>query len=147
MLSLIDRENQGPDAASRRRLARFVELNPYALDYETQLNVLQEIAKDDPLQDNIMLLRRCLFSMRERTAVLSELAQTYSRSGRRNSQALYEKALTLLSMWKDSRLDADTRRSLLEDLRATLTDFLESYRNSIYADQITQILNSLPSAP
>jgi hypothetical protein len=148
LLSLIDRENQGPDAASRRRLARFVELNPYALDYETQLNVLQgEIAKDDPLQDNIMLAKALLiFDAHERTAVLSELAQTYpGRDG--GIRALYEKALTLLSMWKDSRLDADTRRSLLEDLRATLTDFLESYRNSIYADQITQILNSLPSAP
>jgi len=147
LMRLIDRENQGPDEASRRRLATFVGLNPYALDYESRLNaLLSETSEDDPLRDNILLARAMLtVDARERAAALRELAQTYEGTDA-GIRALYEQAMSLLTVWKDSRLDAEARRILQEDIRGLLAGFLESYPESIYADQARSLLQSLPSS-
>lgn len=144
---LISRDNQGPDEDSRRRLAVFVGLNPYALDYESRLNaLLAEMDQDDPLRDNVLLAKALVIvDPRNRAAALSELINLYEGS-EVGIRAHYEKALALLSIWKESSLDGDARRLLLADIREILTAFLELYPDSIYADPAQSLMQTLPSS-
>jgi len=143
---LIDRENQGNDEASRRRLAMFVGLNPYAPEYPARLeSLLREMGKDDPLRDNVLLARAMLTpDARRRAAELSELAATYQGTDA-GIRARYESAMSLLEIWKDSQIDNQLRRTLLEEVRAALTGFIAEYPDSLYAEPAQSLLQTLPA--
>ena len=142
---LIGRENQGADDTSRRRLAVFVGLNPYALDYESRLDALiREMPKDDPLIDNVLLAKAMLIAEpHNRAAALSELAETYIGTDA-GIRARYETALSLLLVWKDFQPSGEYRRLLLHDIREILTAFIESHPESVYADSARSLLQTLP---
>ncbi|NLW84330.1 MAG: hypothetical protein GXY41_08015 [Phycisphaerae bacterium] len=142
---LMGRENRGPDEASRQRLAVFVGLNPYALDYESRLDgLIREMGKDDPLLDNVKLAKTMLIAdPHDRAARLSELAATYQ--GRdAGIRAAYETAMSLLLVWKDFPPGNEYRRLLLQDIHHILTDFIASYPDSIYVEQAESLLQTLP---
>lgn len=145
---LIDRENQGVDEASRRRLAVFVGLNPYAMEYSTRLeSLLREMGKDDPLRDNVLLARALLTpDARQRAAVLFELADTYQGTDA-GIRARFEAAISLLDSWKDPQTDSPQRVALLEDIRTALSGFIAEHPDSIYADSAKMLLETLPAAP
>ena len=145
---LIGRENLGPDEASRRRLAAFVGLNPYAVEYASRLDALvSEMPKADPLLDNVLLARAMLIpDARARAAALSELAEQYKGTDG-GIHARFETALTLLLIWKDTPPAGDARQVLLQDIRNILTTFLEEHPESIYVDQGRSLLQTLPQSP
>lgn len=142
---LINKANQGRDEASRRRLAVFVGLNPYAPEYEARLNTLiLDMPKDDPLLDNVLLEKAMLIAdPHDRAAALSDLAETYKTTDA-GIRARFESALSLLRVWKDYQPAGEYRQLLLKDIRAILTAFVESQPDSLYADQARSLLNTLP---
>ena len=144
---LIGRENLGSDESSRRRLASFAALNPYAPEYESRLDALiREVPKDDPLLDNVLLAKAMLIpDARNRANSLSELAELYIGTDG-GIQARFETALTLLLIWKDTQPTGDSRRTFLEDIRNILTAFLQEHPESIYADQAKSLLQTLPQS-
>ncbi len=144
---LLEPERRGSTDAARRRLAVFIGLNPYALDYEARLNtLLSEMTEEDPLRGDILLAKALTIpDPPERATALTELMHTY-RVSDVGVRAHYEKAQSLLQMWKDSDLEGDQRRVLLDDIRQILTTFLAMYPDSIYADQAHSLLQTLPSS-
>ena len=144
---LIGRENLSSNEASRRRLATFVGLNPYAVDYASRLEALiSEMPKDDPLLDNVLLARAMLIpDARGRSTPLSELAELYKGTDG-GIHARFETALTLLQIWKDTPPAGDDRQLLLQDIRNILTTFLEEHPESIYADQAKSLMQTLPQS-
>ncbi len=144
---LIDPVKRGSDDASRRRLAVFIGLNPYSLEYEARLNtLLSEMTEDDPLRGDVLLAKAMTIpDPHDRASALTELMHLY-RVSDVGARAHYEKAQSLLQLWKDSELEGDQRRVLLEDIRQILTTFLVIYAESIYADQAHSLLQTLPSS-
>jgi len=144
---LIGRENQGTDEVSRRRLATFVWLNPYASEYQSRVEaMLSEMAKDDPLRDNVLLAQAMLIpDARNRAKTLATLAQTYKGTDA-GIQALFETALALLSVWKELPASDPARPLLLQEIRDGLTAFLEQNPKSIYAGQAQSLFQTLPQS-
>jgi hypothetical protein len=142
---LIGKDNRGPDEQSRRRLATFVILNPHSLDYIAKLDgLLRDMPENDPLRDNI-LLEKILWveDSKQRQTMLTQLVVDFSDTDG-GIQAIYELALVKVRLWKDPRTSEDTRRQLLTETRSILTDFLNAYPDSIFADPARDLLNSLP---
>ena len=144
---LIGRENQGADENSKRRLATFVWLNPYALEYPSRLEaLLLEIPKEDPLRDNVLLAQALLIpDARNRAQALSMLAETYKGSDA-GICARFEAALSLLLVWKDSQPADEARPLLLQEIRDGLTAFLKEHPESIYAEQARSLFQTLPQS-
>lgn len=142
---LIDRTNQGPDDNSRRRLAVFIGLNPYASEYESRLDVLfREMPKEDSLHDNVELAKAMLIlDPRDRAKALSNLSKTYKGTDG-GIRARFEAALAMLLVWKDIQSESPARRSLLQEIRQILDDFLRDYPDSVYADQARLLVQTLP---
>ncbi len=143
---LIDRDNQGADDASRRRLAVFVGLNPYAADYAGRLDaMLREMGKTDPLRDNVLLAQTMLNpAANERAAALFALADTFQGTDA-GLTASYEGVLALLDEWKESQADTQTRSAMLEKVRGLLMDFAAAHPDSFYANPVLLLLQTLPS--
>lgn len=142
---LIGQENRSPDEKANQRLAKFVLLNPYSLDYESRLDALLiEMPQDDPLRDNILLKKIMLIKdIIQQSQKLSELSQTYpgTDAGKR---ALYELGLVKVQHWKNPQSSPELKTQLLAEARTILTDFIQKYPDSIYAAQAESVLKSLP---
>ena len=58
LAGLISSQNYSSDAGTQIRLARFVMLNPHALEYPAQLeSLLSQTNEKDPLRDNLLFAR------------------------------------------------------------------------------------------
>ena len=121
------------------RLAAFVMLNPYSLDYEQQLDaLLAQGGEKDGLRDNILLAKAKLIADDQRRAQrLSELNRQY-QSTDGGMQALYE--LTRLNIRLYQR---ELKRDSLMLARNTLNNFLILYPDSFYAPQVKKNLDDL----
>jgi hypothetical protein len=89
--TLIGDENLTGGEDALARLAEFVMLNPYSLDYEPQLDVLlRRVGEKDGLRDNLLLAKAKLIADdQHRAQRLSELSRQYQNTDG-GMQALYE---------------------------------------------------------
>jgi hypothetical protein len=146
LLSKTEKGAAGADSA--KRLARFVMLNPHSPAYAGQLEeMLAEMGKNDPLQDNILLAQVKLIPDEQLLAEkLDQLHREYQNTDG-GAQALYELALLKIHFWRQQdESNADRKKQCLADARATLNDFLRMYPNSFCAEQVKKNLASLPAA-
>jgi len=145
--SLISTQNRTANKDSIKRLARFVMLNPHSRDYAWQLDeLLEQMSDKDPLRDNVLLERAKLVADDERRVErLTELHKEFKNTDG-GMQALYELVLLKISLWRQQDdTNPERKKKYLADARATLTDFINLYPESIFADQARKNLEGLPS--
>jgi len=140
--TLISDENLTGADGALERLAAFVMLNPYSLDYESQLEALLKLSGEkDGLRDNILLAQAKLIADDQRRAQrLSELSRRYEKTDG-GMQALYE--LTRLHIRLYQR---ELKRENLVQARDMLTTFLTLYPDGFYSPQVKKNLDDLPPA-
>ena len=145
---LISKENQGTDEKAKNRLAAFVSLNPHTLEYTSKLdNLLKEMPKADPLRDNVLLEKTMLVEdAKQRQQMLIELAKQFAGTDG-GIGVLYELALVQVQLWKDPQLSEDAKQKLLDQTRTLLADFLNTYPESVFAEQARELLKTLPQKP
>jgi len=144
---LISEQNHENDDASKDRLARFVQLNPYSRDYAAELDaLLSEMEPDDPLMDNVLLAKLMLVSDSHRKA--TELKALGSRFAGKDGgiRALYELGRLKVKQWKDSEAGSDEKKRHLSEARGILTNFINLYPESIFSEQARILLDSLPGS-
>jgi len=144
---LISEENRGDgdDEQARNRLAEVVALNPHSLTYASQLdNLLEEMSRSDPLQDNVLLKKAMLIEdTQQRQEMLAKLARKYAGTDG-GIEALYELALVQVQLWKAPDLSEGDKQKLLAETRTILMDFLNTYPQSIFSEKAWELLNTLP---
>jgi hypothetical protein len=129
------------------RLARFVMLNPHSPGYTIQLDgLLDEMGKNDPLRDNVLLAQVKLIPDEQlRAERLAELHKQYANTDG-GMHALYELALLKIHFWRQQdETNAEMKKRYLSDARATLSSFLALYPNSFYSEQVKKNLESMPA--
>jgi hypothetical protein len=138
--TLLSDENLAGADGALERLAAFVLLNPYSLEYEQQLDLLlAQTGEKDGLRDNILLAKAKLIADDQRRAQrLSELSRQYPNTDG-GMQALYE--LTHLNIRLYQR---EAKRQNLVSARDMLTSFLNLYPDSFYSPQVKKNLDDLP---
>jgi hypothetical protein len=146
--TLISTENRTNKADSAKRLTRFVMLNPYSPDYADRLDeLLTEMGKNDPLQDNVLLAKVKLLPDEQLLAErLAELHKKYQNTDA-GCQALYELALLKIHFWRQQdESNVEQKKRYLADARTTLSDFLKIYPDSFCTEQVRKNLASLPAS-
>lgn len=146
--TLINKDNRTPLPDSAKRLARFVMLNPYSPDYAYRLEeLLGEMGKNDPLQDNVLLAYVKLIPDEQlRAERLEQLHQQYANTDA-GCLALYELALLKIHFWRQQDdSNVEQKKRYLADARTTLSDFLKMYPDSFNAEQVRKNLAALPAA-
>lgn len=144
---LISSENRTSDPGSIERLAKFVMLNPHALDYAQHLDgLLEQTEGEDKLRDNILLAQANLVADEQlRAEKLTELHEGYEQTDG-GMIALYELGLLKTKMWRQQdSSNAELEQQYLEQARAALQKFIDSYPNSFYAETVRKNLDGLPA--
>ena len=144
---LISSENRTTEPGSIERLAKFVMLNPHALDYAQHLDgLLEQTEAEDKLRDNILLAQAKLVADEQlRAEKLDELRKEYDKTDG-GMLALYELGLLKISMWhQQDQSNTELKQQYLNQARESLEDFIESYPNSFYAGQVQKNLDGLPA--
>jgi hypothetical protein len=142
--SLISTENRTQDAASAKRLANFVLLNPHSLEYSQQLEaLLASVGPKDRLRDNILLAQVKLIADEQLRA--DKLAQLHKEFENTDGgvQALYELTRLKIKQYQ-SETNRELKKKCLTDARATLATFVSLYPNSYYTEQVKKNLEDLP---
>ena len=146
--TLIGKNNRTDDSDSRKRLAKFVMLNPHSRRFYEELDeLLAQTGDDDFLRDNILLAQVKLIADEQRRA--EELEQLHREFQKTDGgmEALYELALLKISFWRQQDdANIEEKKKYLADARATLSSFLGLYPDSFCADQVKKNLDDLPSA-
>ena len=146
--NLISAENRTDNQASVKRLAKFVMLNHHASDYTWHLDeLLEQTDSNDRLRDNALLAKAKLIADQQLRA--EKLAQLHNKFQNTDGgmQALYELGLLKISQWQQSKSNiehTEQQKQYLARARLTLTSFVSSYPNSLYAEQVKKILDELP---
>jgi hypothetical protein len=144
--SLISPENQGITPQSRQRLAEFVTLNPYRMDYDAKLtSLLAAMDETDVLRNHILL---ALALTEEDPAVrLQKLTELVTAAPTSNAvvQAHYEIALIKIGLWKNQQTPADIRKTELNEARAILSRIVAEHGMTLWAEQAQKFLASLPT--
>jgi hypothetical protein len=144
--ALISRENQGTTPQSKQRLAEFVMLNPYRLDYDAKLTtLLAGMEASDPLRNYIRL---ALALIQPDPAVrLQKLAELTTSAPPACDAAIhtqYEIALIKIGIWKNLQTSPDAKKAALNESRAILTQLTTQHGETLWADQAKTLLASLP---
>lgn len=144
---LIGSENRAEEPDTKKRLARFVMLNPHSQDYSWHLDeMLKQTGEKDRLRDNILLANIKLVADEQlRAEKLAQLHQDFQNTDG-GMEALYELGLLKRRQW--SQQDAsnlELKKELLVETRATLTSFISLYPGSIFTEQAQKILDDLPA--
>ena len=145
---VIGAENRIGDPGSAERLARFVTLNHYALDYDLRLNeLLRQTGPKDGLRDNILLAQAKLVADEQlQVEKLNQLHQSFQETDG-GMQALYEMGLLKISLWRQQTdTNPEQKKKFLAETRALLANFITLYPNSFYAEQVKKNLEDLPKA-
>ncbi len=143
LMELISPANQGGSEAERQRLARFVLLNPYGIQYARQIeDLLAGASAEDPLRDNLLAARaRLIGDWQMRAAALREVWEKYpDRDG--GIQALYELGALRLQQWKEMKAEA-AKAELLAEARSLLNRLIQDYPQSPYAESARRLLAPL----
>jgi hypothetical protein len=144
---LVSSQNRTKEPGSVERLAKFVMLNPHASDYARKLDGLLEQTEDgDPLRDNILLAQAKLIDDEQlRAEQLSEIHKEYGQTDG-GAMALYELGLLKISLWRQQdESNAELKKKYLEEARATLTSFIDSYPDNFCSEQVKKNLAGLPA--
>jgi len=144
--ALIGTENRIGEPGSAERLARFVMLNPYSMDYGQRLDeLLRQTGAKDGLRDNILLAQAKLTDDEQLQAdKLSQLHQEFQQTDG-GMQALYELGLLKISQWRQQQeSNPELKKKYLAQTRAILTSFITLYPNSFYVEQVKKNLENLP---
>lgn len=143
--SLISKQNQGPDDASRQRLARFIIRNPHGTQYAAWLeSQLADMDKADGLRDNLLLEQTMLIDdARQRMQKLTELAQTFPETDGA-LRALYKLAMVKVQLRKAAETTDEVKQQLLTETRTILNEFVEKHPDNLYAEQARTLLKGLP---
>jgi hypothetical protein len=123
-------------------------LNPHSPGYADKLkDLLDEMGKNDPLKDNILLAEVKLIPDDQRRAErLAELYQQHQNTDG-GMMALYELALLKIHFWRQQDdSNAEMKKKYLADARATLNNFIRTYPSSFCTEQVRKNLESLPAA-
>jgi len=143
---LIGPENRIGEKGVDERLAKFVMLNPYSLDYGQRLDeLLRQTGAKDGLRDNILLAQAKLTADEQLQAEkLSQLHQGFQETDG-GMQALYELGLLKISLWRQQQeSNLELKKKYLAQTRTILTSFINLYPNSFYAEQVKKNLENLP---
>ena len=142
--ALIAKENRPDDVKHGKRLADFIGLDPYQLDYISLLKDLKINApQPDPLIDNIELAETMLMEDPERKGLeLRKLIRKYPKQDGGN-QARIELAKLYLEKYNRSNNEND-RATLLQDGRELLTPVLDLPPESIFVQQALELLRKWP---
>ena len=144
---LISKENRTDKPGTKKRLAKFVMLNPHSQNYDRRLGeLLAEMSENDPLRDNILLAQAKLVADEQLRA--EKLAQLHKRFKDTDGgmQALYELGMLKIAMWRrQSASNPQQKKKHLAETRAILASFINLYPNSFYAEQVRKNLDGLPS--
>lgn len=142
---LINRENYSDTPQSKQRLAEFVMLNPYRLDYDGKLvTLLAATDAADPLRDNILLAQALIQpDPALKIQKLTEITETFPTADAA-IQAFYEMAVIKISVWKNAQIQSDTKKNALSEARTLLTKLTTDYPNTLWAEQSQNLLNTLP---
>jgi hypothetical protein len=143
---LISKLNRGSSNESAQRLATFVMLNPHAQDYPAQLDkLLDSLAKDDPLRDNVLLEKTKLIAdERLRADEYAKLHQNFADTDG-GTEALYDLALLEIGFWRQhDQADTQGRKEVLTQARQRLAEFIKMYPNDFRTKLAEETLSKLP---
>jgi len=143
---LIGRENRTGEKGAAERLAGFVMLNPYSMDYGQRLDeLLRQTGAKDGLRDNILLAQAKLTDDGQLQAEkLSQLHQEFQQTDG-GMQALYELGLLKISQWRQQQeSNPELKKKYLAETRVILTSFITLYPNNFYVEQVKKNLENLP---
>lgn len=145
LCGLIGEENRRDDPESEARLARLVMLDPYALDYEADLEaLLAAMPVDDPLRDNVLVAQaKAMEDVQVCAERLLAIHRQY-RGADGGKEALYDLARLKIRLYQ-GQTDTPSRKVLLREARATLTEVITLYPESSLAHQAAQNLATLPT--
>jgi hypothetical protein len=145
---LISKQNRGPDKNSQARLATLVMLNPYAEDYESNLDkLLSEMGKDDPLRDNVLLEKTRLIPDEQHRAEEYGNLHRQFRDTDGGIAAFYDLALLRIGFWRQrDQNDAQRKKEQLIEARNTLGEFVKMYPDNFRTHLAQETLNKLPAA-
>ncbi len=145
--TLISGENRTDKPESAGRLAKFVVLSPHSPDYGQRLaELLAQMGRNDPLRDNVLLAQTKVIADEQLRA--EKLAELHKKFGDTDAgmQSLYELGLLKIRFWRQQdESNAENKKQLLADARATLTSFLSLYPDSFCAEQVKKNLADLPT--
>jgi len=116
-------------------------------NYPPHLDVLLEQTEEgDSLHDNILLAQAKLVADEQlRAEKLGKIHKQYNQTDG-GTMALYELGLLKISLWRQQPdSNAELKKKYLEDARATLTSFINSYPNHFCAEQVKNNLAGLPA--
>jgi len=144
--NLISSENRADEPGTKKRLAKFVMLNPHASDYSRGLDgLLEQMGSNDPLRDNILLAQAKLIA--DEQLLAEKLAQLHEKFKDTDGgmQALYELGLLKIRFWRQQDdSNSEQKKQYLAETRATLTNFISLYPESFCAEQVKKNLEDLP---
>jgi hypothetical protein len=145
--TLIGSKNRTDEPDAKKRLARFVRLNPHNQDYSWHLDeLLKQMGEKDPLRDNILLAKAKLIADEQlRAEQLAQLHREFQNTDG-GMQALYELGLLKRLRWsQQDESNLELKKKLLIETRAILTSFISLYPKSIFTEQVQKILDGLPA--
>lgn len=144
--ALVSHENQGTTPQSKQRLAEFVTLNPYRLDYDAKLTTLLAGMEENDLLRNYILLALALIQQDPavRLQKLTELTTVAPPSCDAAIQAQYEIALIKIGIWKNPQTAQDAKKAALNESHIILTQLTTLHSGTLWADQAKTFLASLP---
>ncbi len=143
VLHLLE-ENLTDDVQSRERLAMFMILNPYSLNYRSEIEkLLAKTPQESLLRDNLLLAQAMLdFDLPERAQKLSKLHNDFPQSDG-GIEALYELGVVYSQLWRETE-QSELKELLLEKTRRAFNKFLSLYPQSIYTEHILERRSFLP---
>ncbi|MBM4103651.1 MAG: hypothetical protein FJ263_06300 [Planctomycetes bacterium] len=144
---LICRDNQGTTPQSRQRLAEFVMLNPYRLDYDAKLiTLLAAMDVQDTLRDNVLLAQAMITS--DPVVRMQKLIEITTRFPGSDGaiQALYEIAVLKIGVWKSPQSTPEAKKAVLIEARAVLNKLAVDYPAALWAEQAKNLSATLPAS-
>lgn len=144
--SLIRRENLGATPQSRQRLAEFVMLNPYRMDYDAKLTTLMAAMDSSDMLRNYILLAYALIQQDPavRLQKLTELTSIAPPNCDAAIQAQYEIAVIKIGLWKNPQTPQDVKKTVLNESRVILARIIAEHGSTLWAEQARNFLVSLP---
>ena len=141
---LLGKYNIGEDEASKDRLAKFIRLDKYKMDYASELEkLLIGMKEDDPLLDNVLLSQAMLHNeLHKRGEKLMAITEKHGETDG-GIQAKFELGLLNVRLWKETE-DQETRDKHLNIAKMVLKSCVKDDSQSIFKEEAQAMLDSLP---
>jgi len=145
LASLISGSNHTDNENSKLHLAKFVMLNPYGMDYSTELDkLLGQTKGKSPLRDNILLAKAMLTDNgAEKAEQLANIVKKFAKTDGAQL-ALYELAMLKIHLAKDPACSDDKKKTYLSEAKSALQQFCEVREAGFLASEAKKLLDRLP---